>query len=90
MFNEFRLGKAVADLAIFNGISKAYEVKTLLDKETRLDHQLSHYQRLFDEVWMIVPKQKFELYNSRDESVGIIIYDDTTRLFTFQRQAPGI
>ena len=32
IFNEFRIGKAIADLAMFNGISKVFEIKTILDK----------------------------------------------------------
>ena len=32
VFSEFRLGKAVADLAMLNGISKVFEIKTLFDK----------------------------------------------------------
>src|SRR3569832_1538373 len=56
VFSEFRLGKAVADLVMFNGISKVFEIKTLLDKEARLSNQLEQYDRLFNEVYLFVPE----------------------------------
>jgi hypothetical protein len=56
IFNELRIGKAIADLVMFNGISKVFEIKTILDKENRLANQLQEYKKLFNEVYIIVPK----------------------------------
>src|ERR1700733_4568087 len=87
VFNEFRLGKAVADLAMFNGVSKVFEIKTLLDKEARLSNQLEQYGLLFNEVYLIVPEVKSDLYLKRATSTGIIVYDHASNSFTLVRQA---
>lgn len=87
VFSEFRLGKAVADLAMFNGVSKVFEIKTLLDKDARLSNQLEQYSQLFNEVYLIVPERKVHLYLKHDVSTGIIIYDHTTNSFSLIRQA---
>jgi hypothetical protein len=87
VYSELRLGKAVADLAIFNGISKVFEIKTLLDKEARLSNQLEQYSRIFNEIYLIVPEAKSHLYLKRDASTGIIIYDHTRNSFSLIRQA---
>ena len=87
VFSEFRLVKAVADLAVFNGVSKVFEIKTLLDKETRLSNQLVQYCRLFNEVYLIVPEVKSHLYMKRDITTGIIAYDHITHSFSLLRQA---
>lgn len=87
VFSEFRLGKAVADLAMFNGTSKVFEIKTLLDKEARLNNQLEQYERLFNEVYLVVPYVKSHIYLKRYPSAGIITYDHTTNLFSLLREA---
>jgi len=87
VFNEFRLGKAVADLAMFNGNSKVFEIKTLLDKEARLGNQLEQYDQLFNEVYLVVPEIKSHVYLKRDSSKGIIVYDQTNNSFSLLRQA---
>ena len=87
VFSEFRLGKAVADLAMFNGGSKVFEIKTLLDKEARLSNQLEQYRRLFNEMYLVVPEVKTHLYLKRDPSTGIIVYDHANNSFSLVRQA---
>lgn len=87
VYSEFRLGKAVADLAIFNGISKVFEIKTLLDKEARLSNQIEQYSRIFNEVYLIVPEVKSHVYLKRDVSTGIIVYDHTNNSFSLIRPA---
>ncbi len=86
VFSEFRLGKAVADLAMFNGVSKVFEIKTLLDKEARLNNQLEQYGQLFNEVYLIVPEVKSHQYMKRDISTGIIIYSHAANSFSLIRQ----
>lgn len=87
VFSEFRLGKAVADLAMFNGISKVFEIKTLLDKEARLSNQIEQYGKLFNEIYLVVPDVKCHLYLKRDSSTGIIVYDQANNSFSLIRQA---
>lgn len=85
IFSELRLGKAIADLAMFNGISKVFEIKTILDTAYRLNSQLDVYQKVFNEVYIVVPISQLERYQGIDEEVGIIAYDD--KLFHLKRAA---
>jgi hypothetical protein len=87
LFSEFRLGKVVADLAMFNGISRVFEIKTLLDKETRLSNQVQQYRRLFNEVYLIVPEAKSTIYLKLDSDVGVIAYNQTNGSFELLRSA---
>lgn len=87
VYNEFRIGKAVADLAMFNGISKVFEIKTILDKETRLSSQLLEYKKIFNEVYLIVPNCQLEKYATYDITVGIITYESNSKQFHLYRKA---
>jgi hypothetical protein len=75
LYSEFRIGSAIADLAMFNGTSKAFEIKTELDSDQRLSSQLEQYRKVFNEIFMIIPISKLEEYRTYDRSVGIICYD---------------
>jgi len=58
IFSEFRVGKSVADLAIFNGSSKVFEIKTEFDSDIRLEIQLKNYKKIFNEVFLIITESK--------------------------------
>lgn len=88
VFSEFRVGKSVADLVIFNGISKAFEIKTELDSDQRLPLQLTHYSQLFNEVYLIVPESKADAYLKYNGMAGLITYCETGRHFNLTRKAP--
>jgi hypothetical protein len=81
IFNEFRIGKAVADLAIFNGTSKVFEIKTILDKEYRLSGQLEEYKKIFNEIYLIIPLSHLNKYKSFDAHIGIIAYNTASENF---------
>ena len=81
IFNELRIGKAIADLALFNGRSIVFEIKTILDKEYRLSSQLQEYKKLFNEVYIIVPKELLSKYIDFDKNIGIITYDSFSKNF---------
>ena len=85
--NEFRIGKAIADLAMFNGISKAFEIKTILDKEYRLSNQLQEYKKIFNEIYIIVPSAHLPKYLNYDYNIGIITYDQNSRQFELVQKA---
>ncbi|AKK72091.1 hypothetical protein OK18_05095 [Chryseobacterium gallinarum] len=87
IINEFRTGKAIADLAMFNGVSKAFEIKTILDKEYRLSNQLSEYKKIFNELYIIIPKIQITKYVNYDDSIGIISYDSEVKEFELIRKA---
>ncbi|MCH1783135.1 sce7726 family protein [Psychrobacter glaciei] len=87
IFNEMRLGGATADLAIFNGVSKVFEIKTILDKEYRLSKQLEVYKKIFNEVYVIVPQENVLQYMKYDSNVAIISYDAEIKEFRVEREA---
>ncbi len=88
IFNELRIGKAIADLAMFNGVSKVFEIKSILDKEFRLSKQIQEYKKLFNEVYIIVPKVQLSKYIEYDKCVGIITYDSDFRQFALVQKSP--
>jgi len=76
LFSEFRVGNAVADLTMFNGLSKVFEIKTELDSDKRLNTQLAYYRRVFNQIYLIIPISKIKLYDSYDSNIGIITFDN--------------
>ena len=64
-FNEFKVGNSIADIAFFNGESKAYEIKSDLDSPKRLCKQMKDYREIFDKCYIVIPKEKYELYDKK-------------------------
>lgn len=62
VFNEFKVGNSIVDIAFFNGESKAFEIKTDLDTPKRLGKQIADYQKVFDKCYIVIPKDKYEQY----------------------------
>jgi hypothetical protein len=87
VFNEFKIGKATADLALFNGTSKVFEIKTIFDSEYRLSHQLNEYKKLFNEIYLIVPECQASKYLHGNDKVGIITYSSLTNSFRLVRKS---
>lgn len=74
IFNEFRVGFSVADLAFFNGESRAFEIKTEFDSDKRLCKQMQDYCRLFDRSYLVIPAEEYDHYVTLvDDCVGIIL-----------------
>ena len=71
IINEFRVGNSVADMVLFNGTSKAFEIKTELDSDKRLHTQLSDYSKIFRESYIVVHESMLNKYKIAD-TVGII------------------
>ena len=72
-FSEFRVGNSIADMVMFNGESKAFEIKTEYDTPRRLDKQLDDYKRFFDKCYIVVPENKVDEYYAIVESTTGII-----------------
>ncbi len=53
LVSELRVGDCILDLAVFNGTSTAYEIKTEYDSLARLPEQLAKYQEVFDKVFVV-------------------------------------
>ena len=72
-YNEFHVGNSIVDIALFNGESKAFEIKTEYDTTKRLGKQLDDYKKVFDKCYVVVPYEKADAYiSSIDKSFGII------------------
>ncbi len=88
IYNEFRVGNSIADLAMFNGASKVFEIKTELDTPSRLEMQLESYRFAFNYLYLIIPESKIHLYSNTEEGVGIILFrDNQTKRFELYRKA---
>lgn len=73
-FSEFRVGNSIADIAMFNGESKAFEIKTEYDTPKRLTKQMDDYKRLFDKCYLVIPENRVDVYMQNVESsTGIIV-----------------
>ena len=72
-FSEFRVGNSIADMVMFNGESKAFEIKTEYDTPRRLDKQMDDYKCFFDKCYIIVPEKRLdEYYDIVESTTGII------------------
>ena len=73
VFNEFVIRKTIVDLVMFNGHSRAFEIKTEYDSTARLASQLAEYARLFQQCYVVFPEHLSELYIQEvPETVGLI------------------
>ncbi|MEM7085220.1 MAG: sce7726 family protein [Bacteroidota bacterium] len=76
-FNEFRIGKSVADLVLLNGTSVVYEIKTEYDSPERLLSQVNEYRKTFLNVVIVthhsvVRKYESFLRENNLDKVGLI------------------
>ena len=90
VFNEFRVGDAVADLVMFNGKSKVFEIKTELDSTKRLNFQIENYSKAFNQIFLIIPESKLSLYSKFDENIGLITFNKNEKSEKFTKHREGI
>lgn len=89
VFNEYRVGDSVADLAVFNGVSKAFEIKTEFDNSSRLSSQIDSYWKIFNEVYLVVPESKVEDYK-KIADVGILSLKVRGTQKSFEEVRPSV
>jgi hypothetical protein len=88
VFSEFRAGNSVADLTMFNGTSKIFEIKTEFDTDKRLPIQLENYKKAFNQIYLIIPKTKLSFYEKYDDAVGLISFNsENNNSFNVERKA---
>lgn len=87
VYSELRVGKAVADIAMFNGSSKVFEIKTIYDSDNRLLNQLIEYKKIFNEVYIVVPKTQYSKYVNYDKSIGVITYEHCSKKFSLEKES---
>lgn len=89
--SELRSGSSRADLAIFNGTSTVYEVKSEFDSIEKLPGQIFDYQRIFEFVCLVVaPSMEAKVTSLVDSRVGIYVLDENTNLELFRRPSSGM
>lgn len=82
---EFRVGKSKADLAVFNGTSTVYEIKTELDNLDRLPNQLIEYSKVFDKIYVVTnTKYLKDVVDIIPDHVGVYILEENLKLIEFR------
>ncbi|GAA2033744.1 hypothetical protein GCM10009720_12840 [Yaniella flava] len=80
LLNEFRIGKSRVDLAILNGKSTAYEIKSDRDSLKRINSQLDDYAKFFEEVYVVTSENRQnEVIASIPESTGLLILTSASK-----------
>jgi hypothetical protein len=70
---ELSVGCSRVDIAVINGTSTAYEIKTEMDSVSRLEGQLKDYRKVFDRILVMVPPHLVEKYASITPSdIGLV------------------
>ena len=78
VFNEFKIPPSIVDIALFNGESKAFEIKTEYDSPKRLSSQLENYTMFFDKCYLVVSEDLLDKYiHLIDERIGILLLSHT-------------
>jgi hypothetical protein len=85
VINEFKVGNSVADLVMFNGTSKAFEIKTELDSSKRLNGQLLDYKKLFKQSYVVTHESLVDKYYKEDDSIGLIVLTQTSRSLKMEK-----
>lgn len=71
--NEFRIGKSRADVAILNGTSTVYEVKSEYDSFDRLESQIADYRKVFDRIFVVTTDEKAQSVERKvDSPIGVM------------------
>jgi hypothetical protein len=74
MLNEFRVGECKADLAILNGTSTVYEVKSERDSLSRLERQVAAYAKVFAQVYVVAAQDHVDAVKGLvSGDVGILL-----------------
>ena len=78
---EFRVGLSKADIAVFNGTSSVYEIKTELDSLDRLPSQMADYHQVFNHIYVVTHEKYVERIEAIvPKTVGIFILNAKNEL----------
>jgi hypothetical protein len=73
LLTEFRAGSCKADVAILNGTSTVYEIKSERDTLSRLENQLQNYRKVFAKVYVVVAEPFIDqVLQVTDEDIGVM------------------
>lgn len=78
---EFRTFNAKADVVILNGTSTVYEIKSDIDKLSRLPSQINAYEQIFDKVFVVSNEKNVSAINKIvSPNTGIMILNQDLSL----------
>ncbi len=70
---ELPITRSIVDVAVFNGTSTAYEIKTEFDSTRRLQTQTKDYLEVFDRVYVVTHQDKSDpILKLLDPRVGVL------------------
>lgn len=73
---EFASGSSRVDICRINGKSYAFEIKTEFDDFDRLDKQLTDYAKLFEYIYVVTPRNRFDIVKDKiPPFCGVILYN---------------
>jgi hypothetical protein len=76
MLSEFRTGDCKADIAILNGTTTVYEIKSERDSLTRLERQIASYRKIFASVFVIAGENHIDsILDATPRDVGVMSLD---------------
>lgn len=85
LLSEFRVGYKKADIAILNGTSTVYEIKSERDKLSRLHSQLEAYLSVFARVNVIAAEKHIDaILEIAPLEVGILTLNDRFKISTIR------
>jgi hypothetical protein len=85
MLSEFRVGECKADIAILNGTTTVYEIKSERDSLSRLERQIENYRKVFASVFVIAGENHVDaVLATTPADVGVMSLD--RRYYTFMRR----
>ena len=91
MLCEFAVGRSRTDLAVLNGTSTCYEIKTDIDTLRRLEGQISDYCRFFDNVFVAVSEDRLkQAVEILPENVGILVFDSMKMIWEYRLAASNL
>lgn len=90
-FNEFKVGDSIVDLAMMNGESKAFEIKTTLDSPRRLEKQMRDYKKVFNKCYVVVDVDECEYYAEHlDVGTGIVALSFSRGRIKLEEYRPAV
>lgn len=91
MLTEFRVGKCKADVAILNGTSTVYEIKSERDSLIRLMSQVDEYRKFFARVNVVVGQNHLDaVQNLLPEDVGIMVLNQRFKISTIREAEENV
>ena len=86
LLNEFRVHDCKADVAVINGTSNVYEIKTERDSLQRLNKQICTYQSVFANVNVVVGSNHLNsVLKTTPDSVGVLLLNHRNHISTHRK-----